>query len=207
MIEQIIVEKEQNKGLGLFIGLPGRGQDGQQIIDSYKYLRNFVMVSITPKEKIWYPRPLGPNNQDQAVKGVELAKLEIIDKIEELIKKYEVSWDKTAVVGFSAGGVMALQIGLHCSEMLAVAAHSGAILDVNAVPDSSNKTPYFLCHSKNDDVFGFEERFLPYKTSLQKKNHRIQCLVSSNGGHSLLRRDVEQISNFVEKMISWKTRK
>jgi len=181
--------------------LPGRGGDGDTIADFYAHcsgLDKCVFVGITPEGYCWYPLPRNPDDQAAAVAGIPRARGAIEEAVTIIGGKYNIPKSKTAIVGFSAGGVMAIETAAHSVEpFAAVVAHAGAILDPKSLPKSRHPTPVVLIHAKDDDCFAWDERFLPMRDALLLQGYDTFSLEHDLGGHRITEYDVRQAGLFL----------
>ena len=175
---------------GCIVLLPGRGGHSSSLKPFYN-LENFKIIGFDNEEKQWYPKPNGIKDQQNAIDGLEQNRKFITQEIEKLNFPKE----KIAVVGFSAGGVAAVWTVINDSSAYALAAaHSGAILDLSNVPQSKfNKMSIVMAHGKKDDVFGYEERFVPSIETLRNKGYSVAKITNPNGKHEIDADDADSI--------------
>jgi phospholipase/carboxylesterase len=162
-------------------------------------LENCLIVGVTPVNFEWYPMPNGANNQDEAVAG-QREGVEAIDKVlTQINRHFSVSVERTALVGFSAGAVMAIQAAAHLPhKFAAVVSHAGAILDPEALPASKNRSvPIYLFHNRDDSVFSWEERFLPMKEALERQRYNVKTVENPSGNHVMCEQDLILASGIV----------
>lgn len=162
--------------------LPGRGQKAEVLAEYYE-LKNTLIVCLTPEYLSWYPSPNGPKNQFNAIEGMKKSVIEVDQIIKNIQNDYSLNRKEIAIIGFSAGGVMALQINAHSNELFgAIVCHNGAILEPKELP-TGNKTPILVIHSKDDGVFSWNERYLPMKEALIEKNYNVEFIENESNGH------------------------
>lgn len=155
----------------LIICLPGRGGRSKNIAEMYSNLNSSLAIGLEPASKNhdfvgeWYPRPNGPNDQQNAVNGLEANIPYIKEFVQAKIDRYEPK--QTFIVGFSAGAVVALRLSFEM-KFAGCIAHSGAILDSTKFPKDHSKNRTLITHSINDDVFSYENRFIPMKRFLSQ---------------------------------------
>lgn len=173
----------------LVLLLPGRGQPGSDILARYNNfapaLENCRLVSIEPIEE-WYPAPNGADDQLEACWGLKVSVPELCEFIEELQAEYGLEKKDIAIVGFSAGAVMAIQVAIGTQEPFgAIVSYSGAVLEPDEIPPAFNDTPFLLIHNEDDDCFSWEERYVPMKEALENQQYRVTNWTSSMGGHGM----------------------
>ena len=192
--------------VGTVILLPGRGQHTQDMLRSYDQYSNLDcmrLIGIGPIDE-WYPAPNGANDQLDAIWGLKISVPELDFFIEKIEKEIGINRDKIALSGFSAGAVMAIQLAaLTKSKFAAVISHNGAILDPRSLPQSSNDTPIFLIHNKNDDCFSWDERYIPMKDSLLKNGYKLEFIESEEGDHYMHQEDVENAGIWLRKVFNF----
>lgn len=185
--------EETNSENGTVLLLVGRNGKAEKFIELYKKHCPFRLIGIEP-EKEWYPAPNGVNNQKDSISGLKKSIPYLIQFILELENKFCLDRSKLALVGFSAGAVMAIEIA-QIDQFSAVVCHNGAILDLNLRPDV--KTPFLVIHSENDHCFSWEERFLPMKNSFLNHNYNVEFIEKSIGGHTIETADIIASTNFL----------
>ena len=173
--------------------LPGRGQTGHAIARAWADI-NFahtMVIAVTPKLRRWYPQPYNATHQEEALAGISLARQTIEEVVSKIETEYRIPRRQIALVGFSAGGVMGIDVAAHSEkEFAAVVCHSGAILDPSELPPCRFNMPIVLTHCKDDLVFAWEERFLPMEDALLRENYQIVRLISEHGGHGMSMDDI-----------------
>jgi predicted esterase len=181
------------------IFLPGRGGEASDLMDLYSDMES-LLVGITPNKKVWYPLPRGPNNQEKAVRGCQEMVLKLEEQIKSLSEWYEIALDKIALVGFSAGGVMAIQMAIHM-PLAGVVSHSGAILEPENIPPCESQTPLFLTHNVDDEVFTYRDRFVPAHVALYEKGYSVKSSERRMGGHSIGDRHLFNAKEFLKGVL------
>lgn len=177
------------------IVLPGRFQSGFDIAKAWSntFLSNTLIVLAIPKEREWYPMPISPLNQEEAVGGLEIAREKINEVILNISENFNISKNKIALIGFSAGGVMANYVAMHSNfELAGSVCHAGAIFEPESVPVCKYPDmPFVLTHSFNDDTFDWFERYLPMKKSLIENGYLVRNF-EENNGHQVSFIEIEQ---------------
>lgn len=169
----------------MIVLLVGRGQTALNILEQYDYedFHQSVVVAIEPLKE-WYPCPNGLDDQVEAIEGLKYAVPQLNKLIINLQNQFNLPRNKVALVGFSAGAVMSLQLVSNSTEEFAgVVSHAGAILDPENLPQAKNKTPILLIHAQDDDCFSWDERYLPMKKALENQGYNLTVKESEFGGH------------------------
>lgn len=188
------------------ICIPGRGQRGENFASTYQLmteLDNTVYVGPTPKQLAWYPQPYSPSDQDDALSGIPIARRSIEAVVNAVQSKFNIPKSKIALVGFSAGGVMAIQTAAYSSEPYGlVAVHAGAILNPSDLPVCKFKeTPYVLTHAVDDNCFDWYERYLPMRQVLLDKGYQTWVYEKITGGHWVTHGDYEQVAIYLARHV------
>lgn len=173
--------------------LPGRTQHCIDLLWKWKEtdLYETLIVGITPTLRCWYPMPNSPMDQEEAVSGLERARLVIESVITKISKQYGIPRNKIALAGFSAGGVMSLYTGTHGEELAGVVSHGGAILEPFNVPMcKAPEMPVIMTHGTRDSNFDWEERFVPMWKSLRKRHYKTYTCIKVKGEHIVSFEDV-----------------
>jgi predicted esterase len=191
---------------GTVIFFPGRGGKAQTLIDHYDMfagLQHSLFLGIGPEDE-WYPMPNGANDQSKAVQGLEGSILRLKHFIDILKLTYNFVPEQTALVGFSAGAVMALQLALNFDEnYAAVVCHSGAILQPQNVRTKTKDTTFFLLHSQDDDCFYWNERYVPMKNALSDNGYNTLKVERRSGGHHVFSDDISFVSKSLERKFGY----
>ena len=190
--------------IGTVILLTGRGGKAETLVLKYKqFLDKSRLIGIQPIFE-WYPMPNGANDQDEAVKGLAESIQKLKDHIDEIKNQYNLTYEEIALIGFSAGAVMAIQIATVFNETFAfVVSHNGAILEPEEIKECSLKTPIMLIHSKNDDCFSWEERYLPMKEALLEKNYNVFLIEKKNDEHAITQEDAYFASCYITEKFNY----
>ena len=201
----VALNEDNNVKTGILF-LPGRMGYGEDL--TYRYasvdLPETVFIGITPEGFEWYPMPNGPNDQSNALAGIEDA-YGAIDRTLNLIeKRYGIARSNMVLSGFSAGGVMTIQSIVRSEEPLAAGiVHAGAILDPDALPECECDTPLLVIHSQNDDCFEWEERYLPMKNALKDKGYNAFFIEKQSGGHIIQMQDIAIAGYFLNHILGY----
>lgn len=183
--DRYVMWSGRNKATSCILILPGRCQTGIELAKQWCniFLDNTMIILITPKNKEWYPMPYSSLDQENAVLGLETAREVIESTLDRIKLEFKIPKNKTAVVGFSAGGVMANYVGINSNkEYAGFVSHSGAILEPKFVPKCKfSSVPFVLTHSENDEDFSWDERYIPMKNSLIDNGYNLKFLESMNG--------------------------
>jgi predicted esterase len=171
--------------------LPGRGGSAKEMAERYAkepFLATYKIIGIQPKKE-WYPSPRGPKDQKEAVQGLAGMAVELSHYIGGMLREEFVTASDTVLVGYSAGGVMAIQTAAIATwTYRAIFVHNGCVLDPAILPERSLSV--YLYHAKDDFCFDWNERYLPTKEALKKKGFWVNCIERESGGHALSDGDV-----------------
>ncbi len=197
-------EHDDQKDLkGAIIFLPGRTNHGYSLLRTYTQTFDFSEIglfSVTPPlNQGWYPPPKSPEDQQDAVQGLNNA-FHQVEKIIKLISEcHNLLRSKIIISGFSMGAVTAVHWGVHTKRpVAAVICHSGAILEPWETPKASHDMPIILNHSSDDYCFNWEERYIPMKRTLEKNNYNLWYAEREFGNHLVYHADVAAIKDIFE---------
>ena len=185
--------------------LPGRDIPAEAMMQNFISLVDMprmVFYCLEPKIE-WYPIPNGVDNQSKSVKGLSENLPIIRNCIMELLVEENIPVSNTILIGFSAGGVIAL--GLACNfsdEYKLVISHSGAILEPGCLKECEVNTKFLLYHRKDDFCFDWDERYVPMKNALVNQGYNVFFKEDLYGNHTIYKNDVEEIQNFIFQEIS-----
>lgn len=173
--------------------LPGRGGDAWDLADMYKEKLNFSanILGLTHPKRAWYPIPNGPKDQQQSVEKIGESALLISKEVEKF--KTTTGVEKLYIAGHSAGGVMALQVGV-LGDYDGIIVHSGAMLKPVEID-----VPVLLTHSKDDRVFTWDERYIPMRNHL-KQFGKLATMECRTAGHSLTENQVAKAIQFIARI-------
>ena len=184
--------------------LPGRNISADTMMQNFNSLidiQKLVFYCLEPEVE-WYPMPNGIDNQSEAIEGLHDNLPIIRNSIKELIAAENIPISNTILIGFSAGGVVAL--GLACNfddEYNLVISHSGAILEPGALKPCAVKTKFFLFHREDDYCFDWHERYLPMKNALISQGYNVLFTERGFGNHTIYKNDVEEIQHFISQEV------
>jgi predicted esterase len=198
MIDRIL--RVDGRPLGCILTLPGRGGTGRSLAEIYKgaELKKTMIVGMTPHPE-WYPAPHGPDDQIDAVTGLTHA-VKMVEKVLKKIRKgFGIKKEEVVLVGFSAGGVVALETMARSKyPFAAVVCHSGAILDPQNFPVCKfKKVPIYTTHCCDDDTFSWLDRYCVLCTTLKDRGYYQIALEHARGGHAIFKQDIIEIANGV----------
>jgi predicted esterase len=187
------VYNHANEPTSCILALPGRAQSGFEIARWYSLtgMTKTLIVGITPMMLEWYPMPNGADDQADAVRGQTAAVRAIKNVLEIINERFGFDSEKVALVGWSAGAVMAIKaVTTLQKNFAAVVSHGGAILEPHLLPKSGIQTPIHLLHNRDDETFNWPERFLPMKRSLKSRGYNVKTAERNEGGHGVQIEDI-----------------
>jgi predicted esterase len=197
------VYKDDPNPTSCILALPGRGQSGFHMASTYFSIMNrpkTLIIGVTPIGFEWYPMPRGPYNQNDALDGLGKAVRTIDDVVNYIIEKYNIPAEKISLVGYSAGGVMALQAAAHLPQhkFASIICHAGAVLSPSELPNCVNEeTKILICHSQDDFTFNWHERYTPSKNALRERGYNVRFSERSKGGHSIFYDDLKKATDIM----------
>lgn len=128
----------------------------------------------------------------------------ILDEfIDSVLKRYGLSADKLALVGFSQGTMMSLYAGPRYKDKIAgVLGYSGALIGaelLNQKPGSINKVPVHLIHGEADDVVPVEASQMA-KDALKAAGFEVSGHTTPGLAHSIDEQGVESGAAFLKSI-------
>jgi predicted esterase len=195
-----------DKPQGCIIALPGRGVPARVMEDFCRAteLWRTKVICLEPWQLEWYPQPKGPQDQSEAVAGQSKTTKVLLDTISWIEKTYDIPVQEMCVLGFSAGGVMTLQLVAHShASFKGAVCMGGAILDPESMPKAPTQTPILIQHNMDDDCFDWDERFLPMKRALWKQGYNFKTEERFWGGHTISIKDAEITGRFLGELLGY----
>lgn len=207
IIKKWIVINPLNEMKGCLFLLPGRSCPSEMMEQFYFHadLQDTLLVIPEPYGLSWYDMPNGPNDQENAISSLKIAVKEVDDLICLFQKSHNLERNQIAIAGYSAGGVISLEVMSKSKQAFACAfCLSGAILDIDNFPKAKNKTPILIRHAVDDDCFDWHERYLPMKNKLIENDYNFYCSEKYCGGHSISYEDADCMGKFIRMHLGYK---
>lgn len=182
--------------------LPGRGVPAYIMLKVAHHmgLTKHLRIALEPKRKMWYPMPNGANDQERAVQGLQHANVAVNYVINIIQKAWGLNKSDIALLGFSAGSVVALDVATKSDDPFACCVSmSGTILEPQNVRDAVNNTPIVLQHNLHDNVFSWDERYVPTRDALRQRGYQLTLLERMEGDHNIYREDITNISRLIRR--------
>lgn len=163
-----MVPPKSGKAKKAVVLLHGYGSDGNDLISLAQFWQQemadamFVAPNapdrcdINPMGFQWFP--LAVDRVSSRMTGAETARAVIVEFLEALWAQTGLRAADTFLVGFSQGGMMALDVGLRLSAPLSgIVSFSGGLIGVETIEkEIKSKPPVCLIHGKADDVVPFQ---------------------------------------------------
>jgi phospholipase/carboxylesterase len=207
-------------GKVLIIFFHGWGADGDNLLDLGTVFQNHI-----PESKCCYPSAAFPTEMnsggrawftlydantgkmlpnDILQKNISKALPPLVKWIKELQKTKHVSYEKTFLVGFSQGAMMALYLGLNNPKLArGIIAYSGSLLGKKEWDNVDAETAYLLVHGEQDMVVPVTELYAANRV-LKNYNLNYQELVISDLEHSINEEAVLNGLTFIKKELAKK---
>lgn len=203
---KVLTYEPEEECLGTIILMVGRCG---RAIDMMRYYREVCeldrtrLISVEPLDE-WYPAPKSPEDQEEAIWGLKVSVPEFDLFIAKLEEDYSINRSEIVLAGFSAGAVMAIQVAAYSQKpFAAVISHNGAILDPAALPMAAHDTPFFLIHSRDDQCFSWDERYIPMKKALLAKEYTVELCEREDGDHAIAPEDVADAAIFLADILEY----
>lgn len=180
----------------LVVLLHGYGSDGKDLIALGDYwqvhLPDTLFVApnahqvcpLNPAGYQWFPLEL--DKEMSRLTGAETARPIIIEFLKSLWAQTGLSAKDTFLVGFSQGGMMALNVGLRLDEdLLGIISFSGGLIGENdGTKGIVAKPPICLIHGQADDVVPVSLT-TNSKTVLDGLGYRVAMQLDPGSGHTI----------------------
>ena len=131
----------------------------------------------------------------------------ILDQyIDEILEQTGLSAEKLAIVGFSQGTMMALQVGLRRKDRIAgILGYSGALIDTEGLDAQVRgseewKPPVHLIHGDADEVVSIESYYAAQEV-LRQNNYPMSGHVTPALGHGIDNDGIESGAQFLNKIL------
>jgi phospholipase/carboxylesterase len=166
LVYKIRLPKTEQKNPPLLILMHGSGSNEDDMFEYAPYMPDdFIVVSVRAPYTVsqgsykWYEVKFVENKIIYDPIQAEKSRLDILDFIETLKKKYTFDEKKVYLGGFSQGAIMSLSVGLtHPKKIAGILALSGRVLE--EVKTKVAKTEDFA-HFKALVLHGTEDQVLP----------------------------------------------
>ncbi len=148
----------------------------------------------------WWPI----NSMDPAARHAgSRAAAPIVDAfIDAQLARYSLAADRLALVGFSQGTMMALQVGLRRAPAIAgIVGYSGMLTDEAGLAEVKDKPPVLLIHGDADPMVPVSA-FHKAGATLQALGFQIDGHVSPGLGHSIDLDGLQMGGNFLHKVLA-----
>lgn len=203
---KVLTSEPEGDCLGTIILMVGRGGRAIDMLQYYKEvceLDRTRLIAVEPLDE-WYPAPKSPDDQQEAIWGLKVSVPEFDYFISELEKDYSTNRSEIVLCGFSAGAVMAIQVAAYSDKpFAAVISHAGAILAPDAMPLAKHDTPFLLIHSKDDQCFSWDERYIPMKKALLRNEYSVELCEREDGDHAIDAEDVVDAAIFLADILEY----
>lgn len=178
MITEVIKHEVENPRHHIVL-LHGRGMNAESMIKIYlKSVTDCNLYSFGAEGNMWYEIPY-----DTATfsKSMEESRVDI----EKHIKELNIDNKDLIISGFSAGGVMAIQLVAQLRGYKGAIVHSGALPNKYELPFAKGQVPVVLTHSKDDDAFTWKQRFVPMQETLFRNGYDVRPMTREDAGHKI----------------------
>jgi len=199
MMEQLsgpMLTPKTGKGEKLMVLLHGYGSDGNDLIGLAKYwqsaLPQMLFVAPNAPEKCpmnpagyqWFD--LDMNREISRLSGSKNARPVLEKFLDQLWEQTGFDASQTILVGFSQGGMMALDVGLRLEKQpLGIISFSGGLIgESDWESDIEIKPPVCLVHGEGDDVVPVSMS-INSKTRLEKIGIKTAMQIEPGLGHTI----------------------
>lgn len=215
MIDSILRLEPQEKATSLVILTHGYGADAADLLDLGNYWRPLLPgtafiapnaptpCEMNPAGFQWWSLadgldPAGNLRRCQQVTG-DFARM-----VESERLRYDVPYNRVALVGFSQGAMLSLEVGLHLPQPAAcIISYSGMMLDENPV-NITQQAPVLLVHGMQDPIVPFVAYDLA-TTTLKMAGVPLEGLVRPMMGHGIDNECLGAGGKFLERHLATQT--
>lgn len=177
----------------MVILLHGYGSNGDDLIGLVPYWRDALADTVFLSPNAPEPCPGAPGGRqwwaltnfspDARAAGVRRAAPILNGFIDSQLAAYGLSEDRLALVGFSQGTMMALQVGLR-RPIAGIVGYSGMLADAEGLADRPSKPPVLLVHGDADPMVPFAA-LGQARATLEPLGFDVATHVSRGLGHSI----------------------
>lgn len=197
---------------GLIILLHGLGSDGDDLISLVPHLAPSLSnigftapnapfpCDMAPMGYQWFS--LQDRDPEKIRAGVKVAAPILTKFIDDQAKRFNISHDKIALLGFSQGTMMSLYIAPRMEHALGgIVGYSGALSGADTLQNEVKSTPPFLLiHGQADDVV--DSSALPHAVEhLKKAGCDVKSTLTPGLGHSIDMDGLQQGAEFLHKIL------
>ena len=209
----IVEPQTSEKPKQLVIFCHGYGADGNDLIGLSSYFQNILPNAIFMSPNAPQKCDLNPlgyqwfdfQSGDPALiwKGVLEAASILNSFIDEQLKKYNLSDNNLALIGFSQGTMMSLHVGLRREKpMKALIGFSGKLIGEELLKDDLiSKPPIYLIHGEQDPMVPHQET-LNAAEVLKEHGIEVQKHISPNTPHSIAEDGLKIAIDFLSNKFS-----
>lgn len=196
----------------LVILLHGYGSNGEDLIGLVPHWRHafpdtlFISPNApqicpgAPGGYQWWP--ITSMDPQSRIAGARAAAPILDAFIDAQLSRYGLSEDKLALVGFSQGTMMALQVGLRRPRPVAgILGYSGMLADEGGLSEITNRPPILLIHGDADPMVPVAA-FHHAGATLQGLGYEVGGHVSPGLGHSIDLDGLQMGGNFLHKVLN-----
>lgn len=180
----------------IIILLHGLGANGQDLFELVPYFKDILKdayfispdapfaCDMAPFGYQWFS--LLDRTEEAILKGAREATLILNEFIDELLKKFNLSEEQVALIGFSQGGMLSLHAGLRRDKSLAgILSYSGALVAPKLLKtEMKSRPPICLVHGQMDEVVPYEA-FEDALTYLQSNGIDVHGYSREDLGHGI----------------------
>ena len=188
----------------------GYGGDGKDISVLANYWKNFLpntlflcpnapeQCKVNPSGFQWFD--LMDESEDKIFSKSLIAEQKLNSYIDEIIEKYKIENEKIALVGFSQGCMISLQVALKRKKKIScVIGYSGKILNKDHLKKNINSRPkLYLMHGDKDGVVPINS-LLEAKHFFEENKYEIYSKIFKNCEHRIPNEGVSIGLDFLKK--------
>jgi len=196
----------------IIVLLHGYGSNGRDLISLAPYWQKAAPDALFASPDAPFPCEMSPHagfqwfslaeyTPEKLLAGTEEAAPKLDAYLDELLKEYDLSDDKLALVGFSQGTMMSLYAGPRRKGKIAgILGYSGALIGAEGL-NGQNKPPIHLVHGENDSVVPVVAYHTARKILLEK-GFDVSGHSTAGLEHSIDEKGIESGAKFLAEIVN-----
>ncbi len=216
MIENFYEYKPKSGGAPkqLVILLHGVGSNGRDLVSLAPYFAGAVPDAVFISPDAPYPYDQAPPGMDAyqwfplytrtfegRLEGLKAVAPLVHEFMDAQLKRFNLTADKLALVGFSQGTMTSLYVGPRYKQKIAgILGYSGALIWEEEVPKDISRVPVHLIHGDADEVVEVAA-YHTAREKLEKSGFTVSGEIERGLAHSINENGIENGSKFLQSVL------